>query len=225
MDKLPNNVPRGILFDLDGTLLDTAPDLAAALNYARQKYGLNKLALEDIRPLVSHGSHALTALGCPSPKQSERAEEFRQALLDYYAQNVAVGTTLFDGMDVVLQTLEAQLIPWGIVTNKPEYLTGSLLDRMNLSERCAVVISGDTIDEKKPHPAPLKLAAKRIGVDPHACIYVGDAERDVIAGNAAGMQTLVATYGYISADEEPTQWGADGVIGEPIEVTRWLPTR
>lgn len=222
MSDVLAEIPHAVLFDLDGTLLDTAPDLAAALNQARVNYGLSEMPLEEIRPLISHGSYALTSLGCPAPADSDRAEEFRQYLLRHYAENVAVKTILFEGMDVVLATLERNDIPWGIVTNKPGHLTRPLLNQMGLHDRAAVVISGDTIEEKKPHPAPLILAAKCLGIASNNCMYIGDAERDVIAGNAAGMRTVVATYGYIPADEEPMNWGADGVIGHPLEVTNWL---
>ncbi len=211
-----------VLFDLDGTLLDTAPDLAWALNEVRAANGLPALEFERIRPHVSHGSFALTKIGCDASEGSAEFERFRLAVLELYSENVARETQLFEGMDQLLDDLDSRSIPWGIVTNKPGWLTVPLLQQLNLQSRAGVVVSGDTAPEKKPHPAPLLLAAEHMGTPPGECVYVGDAERDVAAGKAAGMYTLAALYGYIGADDVPSNWGADALIRSPLDIRRWL---
>jgi N-acetyl-D-muramate 6-phosphate phosphatase len=214
--------PSTVLFDLDGTLLDTAPGLAWALNRVRAANGLPALAFDRIRPHVSHGSVALTRIGCDADEGSEAFERFRRALLRTYGDNVAHGTRPFEGTEALLHTLESRSIPWGVVTNKPAWLTGPLLQALGLAARAAVVISGDTASEQKPHPAPLLLAAERTATPPRECVYVGDAQRDITAGNAAGMYTLVALYGYIGADDSPSTWGADAMVRTPLEIGNWL---
>jgi len=214
--------PTHVLFDLDGTLLDTAPDLAAALNAARSLRALAPLPFSAIRPSVSHGSFALARIGCDFDEGSEAFERFRLDLLESYAANVARESSLFDGMDELLGRLESIGIPWGIVTNKPEYLTAPLLHALDLTERAAVVICGDTAPNKKPHPEPLLLAASRINARPERCVYIGDAERDIVAGKAAGMTTVVALYGYIGTCDAPLEWGADAAINHPRELPVWL---
>jgi phosphoglycolate phosphatase len=214
--------PSKVLFDLDGTLLDTAPDLAWALNEVRARRGMRALEFERIRPHVSHGSFALTKIGCDADETSGDFEQFRLDLLQVYSENVARETRLFAGMDLLLSELETRSISWGIVTNKPSWLTDPLLQQVGLDTRAAVVISGDTAEQKKPHPAPLLLAAERMRVRPQECVYVGDAERDVAAGKSAGMYTLAALYGYIGADDSPLDWGADAMVNTPLEVAAWL---
>jgi phosphoglycolate phosphatase len=214
--------PSNVLFDLDGTLLDTAPDLVGALNRVRALLGQAPLPYDRVRPYVSHGSYALTRLGCDAEEGSDEFERFRLELLETYSENVARETRLFDGMDELLGALEARSTPWGIVTNKPGWLTEPLLRQLSLRERAAVVVSGDTAAEKKPHPAPLLLAAERMATDASRCVYVGDAERDVTAGKSAGMFTLVAVYGYIGSEDTPAAWGADALVNSPREVGLWL---
>jgi N-acetyl-D-muramate 6-phosphate phosphatase len=217
-----SRAPSKVLFDLDGTLLDTAPGLAWALNRVRTAQGLPALAFDRVRSQVSHGSVALTRIGCDADEGSEEFERFRLALLRTYGDNVAYGTRLFEGMEELLHALESRSIPWGVVTNKPDWLTGPLLQALGLGTRAAVIISGDTAQERKPHPAPLLLAAERMATSPRECVYVGDAKRDITAGKAAGMYTLVALYGYIGADDSPTTWGADAMVRTPLEIGRWL---
>jgi N-acetyl-D-muramate 6-phosphate phosphatase len=220
---LSNNArPTSFLFDLDGTLLDTAPDLASALNHARAKRNLPPLSFERIRPHVSHGSFALSQLGSELPDASAEFEVFRLDLLDQYARHVARDTRLFDGMDQLLLMLETAKIPWGIVTNKPAWLTEPLLMQLGLDQRAAVVISGDTIAQKKPHPAPLLLAAQRMHVVAGHCVYIGDAERDIAGGNAAGMRTIAVRYGYLAVGESPESWGADVIVNSPGEIIDWF---
>ena len=213
---------RGVRFDLDGTLLDTAPDLAAALNRTRADHGLPALPEAAIRPWVSHGSYALTRLGFDYAETSGEFETARLALLDHYHAHLAEGTTPFAGMAELLADIEARDLAWGIVTNKPGWLTEPLLARLGLGWCPACVVSGDTLPERKPHPAPLLHAARLIGCAPACCVYVGDAERDVAAGRAAGMRTLVASYGYIAPDEQPERWEAHAIVDSPAAIARWL---
>lgn len=214
--------PRAILFDLDGTLLDTAPDMAAALNRVRAEDGLDALPYDAIRPLASHGSLALTRLGFDFPDSSPEFEQRRQRLLDLYLEHVADATRLFPGMAEVLDHIERSERPWGIVTNKPGWLTTPLLDRLALSERPACVISGDTTERAKPHPEPLFVAAGQMQTEPSRCLYIGDAERDVKAALAAQMPVLIATYGYIAPHENPAAWGGNGHVAAPHEILAWL---
>jgi len=209
--------PRAVLFDLDGTLLDTAPDMAAALNALRVLEGLEPLAFADIRPHVSHGSLRLieVGFGCRS---GDRFERLRSRFLDLYRNDIAAGTRPFDGLEEVLHALEARRIPWGVVTNKPGWLTEPLMAAVGLRDRAATIISGDTLAERKPHPLPLLHAAGLIRVEPTGCVYIGDAERDVQAGRAAGMRTLVAAFGYIGPGEDPATWMADAIADQPRDL-------
>lgn len=210
-----------LLLDLDGTLLDTAPDMGGALNLLRAEHDLEPLPAAMIRPVVSHGAMRLVALGFPEAVGDD-FETLRLRFLELYAANLAVGTRLFPGFDAVLDRLEAQGLPWGIVTNKPGWLTDPLLAALGLDRRAACAVSGDTLAERKPHPLPLLHAAHLLRVEPERCVYVGDAERDIQAGRAAGMTTVVAAYGYISADEDPRQWQPHGVVNAPDELLQWL---
>jgi len=213
--------PTALLLDLDGTLLDTAPDMGGALNLLRAEHGLEPLPAATIRPVVSHGAMRLVAQGFPGVA-GEAFEALRLRFLDIYAANLSVGTRLFPGFDAVLETLESRDLPWGIVTNKPGWLTAPLLAALGLERRAACVVSGDTVAERKPHPLPLLHAAEIVGVQPEHCVYVGDAERDIQAGRAAGMTTVVAAYGYISAEEDPRQWQPHGVVQAPDELLHWV---
>ncbi|MCP4471237.1 MAG: phosphoglycolate phosphatase [Gammaproteobacteria bacterium] len=211
-------MPDAVLFDLDGTLIDTAPDMVGALNNLLVEEKRAPLPLESIRPYVSQGGLVLTRLGFEDHVDEAEIEPLRQRFLQHYREIVADDSRLFDGYEAVLAELEARSIPWGIVTNKPEWLTHPLLEKLNLAARCAVVIGGDTLPNRKPHPQPLQVAAERIGVDCRNCVYVGDDERDVISGRAAGMKTLVASYGYIEDGCDFRQWNADGVIDKPADL-------
>lgn len=200
---------KAVLFDLDGTLADTAPDLAAALNAVRQEQCLPPMAYEQIRPIVSNGSKALIELGFDFDDRHPDFERLRLRLLDIYNENLTVGTRLFPKMAELLDELEAQNMPWGVVTNKPGFLTEPLLQQMQLSHRAACIVSGDTTEKRKPHPDPILYACKIINTAPEDCLYVGDARRDIEAGRAAGTQTLTALFGYIPAHETPHEWQAD----------------
>ena len=217
----PAGIPRGVLLDLDGTLLDTAPDMADALNRLRANEGLESLPFERIRPHVSHGALRLIRVGFGEP-EPERFESLRGRYLDIYRQGLANRTRLFDGFDSVLATLERSGIPWGVVTNKPGWLTVPLLEQLGLASRSACIVAGDTLPERKPHPLPLLHAAGLIGLPPQACLYLGDAERDVQAARNAGMIPLVAGFGYLDEGEDPAAWRPDGILSRPAELLDWL---
>ena len=212
---------HGVLFDLDGTLLDTAPDMVGALNELRMLEGIAPLPFESLRQHVSHGSARLVSVGFGLDAGDEY-ERLRQRFLDVYRARVASDTRPFDGMEAVLAAVESAGFGWGIVTNKPGWLTEPLLQELGLRERCACVVSGDTLHVRKPHPAPLLHAAEALGLPPVHCTYVGDAERDIQAGRAAGMRTLVAAFGYLGDDDDPAAWGADGIVSTPLDILGWL---
>ncbi len=211
---------EAVLFDLDGTLIDTAPDMGGALNNLLVEENLEPLPLDSIRPYVSQGGLVLTRLGFEGKVAEHEIEPLRQRFLHHYRAIVAEKSRPFDGCEVILADLDAREIRWGIVTNKPEWLTFPLLAQLGLAERAAVVIGGDTLEHRKPHPLPLQVAAERLGVACENCVYVGDDERDIVAGKAAGMKTLVAAYGYIENTDDIETWRADGVIDTPNELLR-----
>ena len=211
-----------ILFDLDGTLVDTAPDMAAALNHILNEEGMDSLPLSTIRPHVSRGGLALTQLAFDATRAEDDIEPLRLRFLDYYLEHVADNSRLFDGFDEVLKKLEQAAIPWGIVTNKPGWLTDPLLRQLGLDKRSAVSISGDTTAQKKPHPLPLLTAAEAIGKRCEDCLYIGDDPRDIEAGKAANMTTVVARYGYIADPDDIDGWQADHQIEKPQDILTLL---
>jgi N-acetyl-D-muramate 6-phosphate phosphatase len=212
---------RAILFDLDGTLLDTAPDMVGALNALRGERGLAPLAYDVVRPGVSHGAARVVKIGFPNA-EGESFSALQKRFLDTYRGALAVGTRLFAGMDRVLDTLAEKGLKSGIVTNKPAWLTDPLLEQLGIRARFDCVVSGDSLAERKPHPLPLLHAAKLAGVLPDECIYVGDAERDVQAAHAAGMPALVANYGYLQAGEDTAAWRGDAYLERPLDILGWL---
>lgn len=212
----------GVFFDLDGTLLDTAPDLASALNAARAEEALAPLPFEQIRPHVSNGARALVLLGFEGDERHPRYETRRQRLLAHYRENICQHTRLFSGMDAVLRVIEESARVWGIVTNKPAWLTDPLLQACGLSARVACVVCGDTVAQRKPHPAPLLHAAAMAGVPPDRSVYIGDARRDAEAAHAAGMSMLAAAYGYIEPGDDPWSWGAEAVVTQPTDILTHL---
>lgn len=214
---------RAVLFDLDGTLLDTAPDMVGALNQLLSEMGRDRLPFEDVRCSVSHGARALVQLGFPGISKPA-FEKLRQRFLEIYRTRLSVETQLFDGVLGALEGLEAAGVRWGIVTNKPEALTLPLLEHFGLRARASVVVSGDTLAQRKPHPAPLLHAASKLGLHPRECIYIGDAERDVLAGQAAGMKVYVALFGYIQLSERPHDWPANGWLHSPAAMAELLAT-
>jgi phosphoglycolate phosphatase len=213
---------RAVLFDLDGTLVDTAPDMAAALNLLLEEQGASPLPYQNIRPVVSNGAAALVTLGFGADLEAKRETELRQRYLEIYQEALCNESRLFSGYNEVLEHIELRRIIWGIVTNKPAWLTTPLLDELRLNDRAACIVSGDTVDQRKPHPMPLLHAAKLISVSVENCVYVGDAVRDVQAAHAAGMRSLVASYGYIPDNEQPDTWSADGYIEHPSDLPGWI---
>ncbi len=220
----PHKGLRGVLLDLDGTLLDTAPDMAGALNQLLVDEGMDALPYERIRPHVSHGAPRLVRLAFGEP-DTPRFEDLRRRFLDFYRAGIAKHTRMFDGFEVVLDALEAAGLRWGIVTNKPGWLTVPLLEELGLAARCGCIVSGDTLAERKPHPMPLLHAATLLGLEPRECVYLGDAERDVQAARNAGMIPLVAGFGYLGAGEDPNAWQPDAVFGRPTDLLEWLGLR
>jgi 2-phosphoglycolate phosphatase len=213
---------RTVLFDLDGTLADTAPDMARALNLLLQEQGSQPLPFDVIRPNVSHGAAALVRLGFAIDSSNARFESLRRRFLEIYGDNLCRETRLFPGVTQLLEALRVRETNWGIVTNKPAYLTEPLVARLGIAPPPACIVSGDTTRNRKPHPEPMLHACAQTGTAPVHCVYVGDAERDIQAGKQAGMKTLVALFGYIRADEDPASWGADALISAPMEILDWL---
>ncbi|MGF1548393.1 MAG: HAD family hydrolase [Thiotrichales bacterium] len=213
---------RCVLFDLDGTLADTAPDMVGALNAVRAQEDLAPLPVADLRDYVSHGSGYLVrmAFGVDQPESGYRRR--LKAFLAHYREHLSDATTLFPGMSALLDGIERAGCAWGVVTNKPAWLTDPLMAALALDQRAHSIVSGDTTAERKPHPLPMLFAATQARTAPSACLYVGDAERDIQAGAAAGMTTLIAGYGYIDAAQQPERWGADGQIEHPAQVWPWL---
>jgi phosphoglycolate phosphatase len=212
---------RAVLFDLDGTLLDTAPDMVGALNALRQERRLALLPYAAIRSSVSHGAARVVQAGFPDA-DPESQQQLQRRFLEIYRGALCRETRLFPGMDEVLNELASLGIKSGIVTNKAAWLTDPLLAELGLRARFACVVSGDTVAERKPHPLPLLHAAALAGVTPSECIYVGDAERDVQAAHRAAMPALVANYGYLRADENSADWGAEGYLNQPLDLLDWL---
>ena len=213
---------RCVLVDLDGTLADTAPDMAGAVNRLLIEHNRPPLHFDELRPLVSYGAVRLVRRGFGDVEDDEAFERLRLRFLELYAANLCEGTRLFPDFEAVLARLEDQGVPWGVVTNKPGWLTDPLLEALQLHTRVGSVVSGDTLPERKPHPAPLLRAAGEIGVAASDCVYVGDAERDIAAGRAAGMATIAAAWGYIPDDENVHDWQADRVAATPLDIVECL---
>ena len=209
---------RLALFDLDGTLADTAPDLAAVANRQRIERGFEPLPLEQLRPLASHGARGLIGRALGRTPQDPDFEALRQEFFRYYESALAVQSRLFDGMPATLSALERDDVRWGIVTNKIARFTDPLVAALGLARRAACVVSGDTTPHAKPHPAPLLHALQACGAAPQDAIYVGDDLRDIQAGRAAGMQTAAVRWGYLGDGLPIEQWGADHVITRPDEL-------
>ncbi len=211
-----------VLFDLDGTLLDTAPDLGYALNLLRIEHRLPPITPDAYRRVASAGARGLLQLGFGLSPSDDDFEPLRQRFLAHYRLHLTRETQIFSGIDPVLRELESRSIGWGIVTNKPGWLTEPLLAEMTFHAPPGCIISGDSAPHPKPDPAPMYLACEKMGVAPARCLYVGDARRDIEAGRRAGMHTLAAKYGYIEHGDDPQHWGADGLIEHPGELIAWL---
>ncbi|NKF22677.1 phosphoglycolate phosphatase [Solimonas marina] len=218
--KLPT--PKVVLFDLDGTLVDTAPDLGHAANLIRAERGLPPLPLADYRPVASAGARGLLGKALGITMDDPEFPALRAQFLDRYRDNLTRESRLFDGMEALLAAIGARGARWGIVTNKPSALTGPLLDGLQLTARSAVSISADEVARAKPAPDALLHACERLAVAGHDCWYVGDDKRDITAGRAAGMHTIAADWGYLGADEPIDEWGADRIAESPQQIADWL---
>lgn len=217
--------PAALLLDLDGTLADTAPDLAHALNATLSHFGANELPFAQIRPAVSHGGAALIQLGFGISNTHPDFAERRAFLLDLYQSNIARHTALFHGMEEILDLCHQHDIPWGVVTNKPTWLTQPLMQAMDLAQRAGCIVSGDTCEHSKPHPEPLLHACALLQVNAGDCLYVGDAKRDIEAAQNAGMASAAALWGYIGEDDNPAQWQADFTFSQPHDLREHLAQR
>jgi phosphoglycolate phosphatase len=208
-----------VLFDLDGTLVDTAPDMVAVLQALQHDRGLAPVTYERGRAYVSNGAVGLLRLGFPGV-DDELLESLRLEFLERYGNSLCVRSEVFEGLEALLGRLDAEHIPWGVVTNKPHWLTEPLLDALRLSGRTACCVSGDTLPLRKPNPAPLLHACELAGINARETVYAGDSCRDIEAGKAAGMGTIAAAYGYITPDDRAAAWGADSLAADTAELAQ-----
>jgi len=210
-----------VLFDLDGTLVDTAPDLISSLNRALEMHGFDPVAAEIVKPFISYGAKAMI-----NASQTVLDDQLKAAILEtmltHYQNNIAEHTVFFSGMADTLASIEAQGLKWGVVTNKRERFTNPLMDALKLTDRAACIVSGDTTANPKPHPEPMLAACKQADVNPQECVYIGDALHDITAGKNAQMKTLAAVYGYINPGDTPETWGADALIESPEQISTWI---
>lgn len=209
---------KTLLLDLDGTLIDTAIDLVESLQILLERHGRQRIDYDLARPAVPNGSAALVKVGFADIEDTEAFEALRLELLEIYQEQLKQNPKLFDGLDGALKQWEATNKPWGIVTNKPRFLTEPLLDIAGITPRIAVLVCGDDLEQRKPHPLPLLHAADQLDLSPRDCIYLGDDQRDVVACRAANMPILVAAYDYIPAGENPANWHADGLVEQPSQL-------
>ena len=216
---------RGVLFDLDGTLIDSAPDLAGAANRLRADHGLEPLPLALLRPMVGSGARGMVGVAFGVAPGEPRFESLRDAFLAHYEAGLLQSTQPFEGVDRMLAALEAAGVPWGIVTNKATRFTSPIVAGLGLAQRAAVVVCGDTTAHSKPHPEPLWHAARAMGLAPESMVYVGDDLRDAQAARAAGMAMVAATWGYLGLGEPVHDWGADALLDAPDQLLSWLRER
>ncbi|MFT5114470.1 MAG: 2-phosphoglycolate phosphatase [Parasphingorhabdus sp.] len=221
-DQINSVIPGGIFFDLDGTLADTAPDLGNALNQLLVMQGREPLPIKVIRPYVSRGTPALLDLGFQITADDLRYPPLRTQFLKFYSNNICDSTTLFPGIAQLITDIEKQGVLWGIVTNKPHALTVPLLKKLPFPHQPAIVVSGDTLAAKKPHPEPLLHACARIGVNARQSLYIGDDHRDIQAARAAHMRSIAVTYGYTLPEDDPSKWKATFVADDVVEIALWL---
>lgn len=207
---------HAVFFDLDGTLVDSAPDMIAAMRRLRAERGESEIDLVAVGAVVSKGGRAMLRKGFPGADETT-IDALLSRFLDLYAEAIATHTRMFPGVDAMLDTLEARRVAWGIVTNKPGWLARALVAELTLAHRCAALVSGDCLAQRKPDPAPLLHACALARVDVAHSIYVGDDARDIEAGQRAGMRTIAAGWGYLDG-ENPHEWGADRVIATPGEL-------
>jgi len=213
---------HAVLFDLDGTLIDSAPDLGAAADKMRTDRGMSSLSLALYRPMAGAGARGMLGVAFGISPEAADFEVLKEEFLQNYERRMLDNTLVFDGVAELVDTLQARGLPWGVVTNKSARFTDPLTRAMPLFAGAGTIVSGDTTPFAKPHPEPLFEAARRLGVAPARCVYVGDDERDIIAGHAANMLTVAATYGYMGAQADVTSWNAHATIASPIELLQRL---
>jgi N-acetyl-D-muramate 6-phosphate phosphatase len=211
-----------VLFDLDGTLLDTARDSILCLNKALISHGFAPVKAEIIKPFISYGAVAMINESLDQSVPEALRADILKTMLDLYQNNIAEHTVFFNGMSETLEAIEAQGLKWGVITNKVERFTNPLMAALKLTGRAACIISGDTTANPKPHIEPMLAACEKAAVKPQECVYIGDANHDVIAGKNAQMKTLVALYGYLKPDDSPETWGADDLIESPEQLSSWI---
>jgi phosphoglycolate phosphatase len=216
---LENGGCEAVLFDLDGTLVDTAPDMVAVLQELQESHGMAVVAYDTARLHVSNGALGLLSVGFPD-RTHEFGSDLHVEYLERYEARLSHASVVFPGLPELLDELDDERRPWGVVTNKPGYLTGPLLDALDLGSRVACVVSGDTLPQRKPDPAPLLYACDLAGLRPDTTVYVGDASRDIAAGQNAGMATIAAAYGYITPDDDAMNWGADLIASDTAELAQ-----
>ena len=208
-----------VLFDLDGTLVDTAPDLIACLNIALDIHQLDAVNAEHVKPFISLGALPMINASVSESISDTEKTEILETMLNCSENNIAKHTVFFAGMLETLTTIEQNGLKWGVVTNKRKRFTDPLMDALDLTHRAACIISGDSTGNPKPHPEPMLAACLQAGVHPHECVYIGDASHDIIAGKSVQMKTLAAVYGYIKPNDNPASWGADALIDSPEQLT------
>lgn len=211
-----------VLFDLDGTLVDTAPDLIACLNHALLEHGFAKISNDSVKPYISHGAAAMVKASIGVTVRDEIRQAILKTMLDRYQRNIAEFTVFFDGMPQLLESIETQGLKWGVVTNKLKRYTDPLMQALDLTRRAACIISGDSTGNSKPHPEPMLEGCRLAEVNPHECVYIGDASHDIEAGRNVGMKTLAALYGYLKPEDVPENWGADALIEHPLQIDSWI---
>ncbi len=213
---------HAVLLDMDGTLLDTAPDFIAVIQAMRHARNLPPVAEQQVRAVVSGGAKAMLLSAFTTAPESAAFGALRQEFLERYLQHCAVKTQLFDGMSQLLADLEQAKLPWGIVTNKPLRFAQPIMQQLGLAERCAVLICPDHVSHSKPDPEPVLLACQQLGVEPNSVLFIGDDRREVASGQAAGCKTAAVRYGYIHPDDNPNHWGADAVVDHPSQLRTLL---
>ncbi len=211
-----------VLFDLDGTLVDTAPDLVLCLNKALSQHGFMTVTADVVKPSISFGAVAMINNSLHKSISETLRADILATMLDFYQNNIAEHTVFFKGMSETLDAIEAHGLKWGVVTNKRERFTNPLMAALKLTDRAACIISGDTTANPKPHVEPMLAACKKAGVNPQECVYIGDAPHDITAGKNAQMKTLAALYGYINPGDMPETWGADALIESPEQLAIWI---
>jgi N-acetyl-D-muramate 6-phosphate phosphatase len=217
--------PQCVLFDLDGTLVDTAPDLGLAANLVREELNLPPLPMCDYRPSASGGARGLLKVALGIRPEDEGYAQRKERFLVHYRANLSTGSRLFDGVPEMLDSLDRAGIRWGVVTNKVAEFSRPLIDDLGLQQRCACLVCGDSTPKPKPAPDPLLLASEQIGVLPRECVYVGDDERDILAGRAAHMRTIAAGWGYMGDKPDPREWAADVIVDSPADLVSLLELR